>query len=77
MGLEGILHRQHHVLGVGHLGNGLGADEGHRLDPLEAGLGQLFDDGDLGVEGDQVMDILEPIPGAYLDQFHGFRQLHM
>lgn len=44
---------------------------------LEAGLRQLLDNGDLGVKGDQIMNVLESVARAYLDQFHALGQLHM
>lgn len=43
---------------------------------LEAGLCQLLDNGHLALKGDDVMDVLESVPGADLDQFYVFRQIH-
>ncbi len=71
-----LLHGRPHLGGVGHLRDGLGADEAHGLDAGQAGARERIDEPDL-VGGGHGRLVLEPVARSDLPQRDPIRLVHV
>ena len=58
------------LLGVGHLGDGLGADKGSALEVADAGAHHTVDEIQLGFRGNDILQILKAVTRADFIQFN-------